>query len=95
MTDAQGRAARFTPFDGALAHAVFFREASLEYVHTHICAPNSPACASTVRGPAGRVAGDGKLRVGVLLPVSGTWRMFLRTKIEGRELVTPFTLRVR
>jgi len=34
------------------------------------------------------------LRVGVLLPVAGTWRLFLRTKIAGRELVTPFTLPV-
>jgi hypothetical protein len=95
VTDSMGRPARFTPFDGALAHAVFFRERSLDYIHTHICAPNTPACAGTVRGPAGGAIGHGLLRVGVLLPAPGTWRMFLRTKIGGVERATPFTLRAR
>ena len=95
VTDAHGAPVSFSPFDGALAHAVFFREGSLAYVHTHICAPNVPACASTARGPVGSATKPGVLRVGALLPVSGRWRMFLRTKIKGRELVTPFTLVVR
>jgi len=92
VTDPRGRPVTFTAFDGALAHAIFFREGSLDYIHTHICAPNAPACASAVKGPAGGATGNGRFRIGVLLPVSGTWRMFLRTKIDGVERVTPFTL---
>ena len=95
VTDATGAPAVFTPFDGAIAHAIFFREGSLDYFHTHICAPNAPACTSSTRGPAGSATTPGILRVGALLPVAGRWRMFLRTKIAGRELVTPFTLVVR
>ena len=32
-----GTAARFTPWYGALAHAIFFRAWSLDYFHTHVC----------------------------------------------------------
>jgi hypothetical protein len=31
----------------------------------------------------------------VLVPVSGTWRLFLQTKVDGRILTAPFTLEVR
>jgi len=31
----------------------------------------------------------------VLLPVSGTWRLFLQLKQGGRILTAPFTLKVR
>jgi hypothetical protein len=31
----------------------------------------------------------------VLLPVDGTWRLFLQFQTNGRILTAPFTLRVR
>jgi hypothetical protein len=37
----------------------------------------------------------GVLRVGVLLPRAGTWRLFLQTKVDGRVLTAPFTLTVK
>ena len=37
----------------------------------------------------------GKARVGVLLPVAGTWRLFLQFQANGRIITAPFTLRVR
>jgi hypothetical protein len=91
-----GSAARFTPWFGALAHTIFFRAGALDYFHTHVCAPNMPGCAS-VLGPT-RVTGSstrpGELRVGVLLPVPGTWRLFVQCKVDG-VLTAPFTLSVR
>ena len=94
VTDERGRPVTFSPFDGALAHAIFFRKGTLDYFHTHVCAPDAFACTSATRGPVGSATKAGVLRVGVLLPVAGTWRLFLRTKIAGRELLTPFTLHV-
>ena len=44
VTDPHGRKATFIPWFGALAHAIFFHEGSLDYFHTHICAPNAPNC---------------------------------------------------
>jgi len=41
-----GRPATFTPWYGALAHAIFFRAGSLDYYHTHVCAPGATGCAS-------------------------------------------------
>jgi hypothetical protein len=93
VTDRRGRSARFTSFDGALAHAIFFREGTFDYFHNHVC--HNHVRASATRGPVGRATRPGVLRVCALLPVAGTWRLFLRTKIAGRELVTPFSLRVR
>jgi hypothetical protein len=43
----------------------------------------------------GTATRPGQLRVGVLLPVSGTWRLFLQCKVDGRILTAPFTLEVR
>jgi hypothetical protein len=97
VTDPQGLPARFTPWFGALAHAVFFRAGSLDYFHTHVCAPGATGCAS-VLGPAtvtGTSTTPGQLHVGVLLPVAGTWRLFLQTKVNGHVLTAPFTLKVR
>jgi hypothetical protein len=97
VTDAQGRPVRFTPYYGALAHAIFFRRGTLDYFHTHVCAPNASGCASSLGGASvtGSTSAPGKLRVGVLLPASGVWRLFLQTKVDGRILTAPFTLRVR
>jgi hypothetical protein len=97
VTDPQGRPATFTPWYGALAHAIFFRQNSLDYFHTHICAPHAPGCTSVLGGA--RVTGSsttpGKLTIGVLVPVPGTWRLFLQCQVNGRILTAPFTLTVK
>jgi hypothetical protein len=97
VTDPSGRPARFTPWYGALAHAIFFRAKTLDYFHTHVCGPSAPNCANTP-GVAARVTGQsttpGKLRVGILLPEPGTWRLFLQMKAQGHVLTAPFTLKV-
>jgi hypothetical protein len=96
VTDPQGRPARFTPWFGALAHAIFFRSVSLDYFHTHVCQSGASGCTSFLGGAtvAGSSSTPGKLNVGVLVPVPGTWRLFLQCKVNGRVLTAPFTLRV-
>jgi hypothetical protein len=98
VTDPAGRPTSFTPWFGALAHAIFFREGSLDYFHTHICAPSAPNCGSLPGVPASRItgssAGPGRINVGVLLAAPGTWRLFLQMKQHGRILTAPFTLKV-
>jgi hypothetical protein len=96
VTDPQGRPARFTPWFGALAHAIFFRAGSLDYFHTHVCAPGASGCTSVLGSAkiAGSSSTPGKLSVGVLVPVPGTWRLFLQCKANGHILTAPFTLRV-
>jgi hypothetical protein len=98
VTDSHGRKVTFVPWFGALAHAIFFHEDSLDYFHTHICAPNAPNCGvlpgvSSTR-ITGRSTAPGKLTVGVLLPVPGVWRLFLQMKLGGRIVTAPFTLHV-
>ena len=97
VTDPTGRPVRFKPWFGALAHAIFFRAGSLDYFHTHVCGPSTPGCTSILGGArvTGRPAGPGQLHVGVLLPVAGTWRLFLQFRDRGRVVTAPFTLRVR
>jgi hypothetical protein len=96
VTDAQGRPVTFVPWFGALAHAIFFHQGSLDYFHTHVCAPGAANCASVLG--ATRIAGQstrpGKLTIGVLLPVPGTWRLFLQMKLGGHVLTAPYTLDV-
>ncbi len=96
VTDRQGRPARFTPWLGALAHAIFFREKTLDYFHTHVCAPGATGCTSQLGGASvtGTSATPGDLEIGVLLPVAGTWRLFVQTKVGGKVLTAPFTLTV-
>ena len=68
-------------------------QGSLDYFHTHICAPNATNCF----GPAGRrtrrgsgsSTAPGKLTVGVLLPEPGTWRLFLQTNLGGHNVTAP------
>jgi hypothetical protein len=97
VTRPDGSAARFTPWFGALAHAIFFRAGALDYFHTHVCAPGMSGCTSVLGGS--RVTGSstkpGRLRVGVLLPVPGMWKLFLQCRVDGRVLTAPFTLEVR
>jgi hypothetical protein len=94
VRDPHGRPPVLEPFYGALAHAILFRAGTLDYFHTHVCAPNAPGCTSLTRAPTGRPTAPGVLRVGLLLPVPGTWRLFLQTEIGGRIVTAPFTLRV-
>jgi hypothetical protein len=97
VTRPDGMPATFTPWFGALAHAIFFREGTLDYFHTHVCSAQTSGCTSVLGGS--RIVGSqtkpGVLHVGVLLPRSGTWRLFLQTKVDGRVLTAPFTLNVR
>jgi hypothetical protein len=97
VTDPSGKPVIFHPWFGALAHAIFFRQGSLDYFHTHVCGPSTPGCTSVFGGArvVGRPAGPGKLNVGVLLPIGGTWRLFLQFRDRGRIVTVPFTLRVR
>jgi hypothetical protein len=98
VTDAHGHKPTFVPWFGALAHAIFFREGSLDYFHTHICAPNAPNCGTLPGVASSRISGTssapGKLTIGVLLPEPGTWRLFLQMKLAGRIVTAPFTLQV-
>lgn len=97
VTGPNGKPARFTPWFGALAHAIFFRRGSLDYFHTHVCSPGAAGCTSTLG--ATRVTGSsstpGKLDVGVLVPVPGEWRLFIQCRVAGHVLTAPFTLQVR
>jgi hypothetical protein len=96
VTDPSGKPVVFHPWYGALAHAIFFRQGSLDYFHTHVCGPSTPGCTSVLGGATvvGRPAGPGQLNVGVLLPIAGTWRLFLQFRDRGRIVTAPFTLRV-
>ena len=97
VTDPDGRPAEFTPYYGALAHAIFFKEGSLDYCHTHVCAPGATGCTSQFGGTSvtGTSSTPGDLEIGVLLPVAGTWRLFIQTKVAGKVLTAPFTLTVQ
>jgi len=94
VTDPQGHPATFTTYRGALAHAIFIREGSLDYFHTHVCSPGAIDCTSALGATkvTGSSTAPGLLKVGVLLPAPGTWRMFLITYIGGRLLTVPYTL---
>jgi hypothetical protein len=98
VTDSHGRRVSFSPWFGALAHAIFFHAGSLHYFHTHVCAPNAPNCGSLAGVSSSRVTGQstspGKLKIGVLLPEAGTWRLFLQMKLGGRVVTAPYTLTV-
>jgi hypothetical protein len=98
VTTPQGKPVNFVPWFGALAHAIFFHQGSLDYFHTHICAPNAPNCGSLAGVPITRVTGHatpGKLTVGVLLPVPGTWRLFLQLRQGSKIITAPYTLQVK
>jgi hypothetical protein len=96
VTDSRGAKVGFVPWFGALAHAIFFHQGSLDYFHTHVCAPGATNCSSVLG--AARISGQsttpGKLTLGILLPVPGTWRLFLQMNLGGRVITAPYTLRV-
>jgi hypothetical protein len=97
VTDPDGRPADFTPWYGALAHAIFFRAGSLDYFHTHVCAPGASGCTSALGATkvTGSSSTPGRLNVGVLVPTPGTWRLFLQCRVNGHVLTAPFTLNVK
>jgi hypothetical protein len=97
VRDPAGRPAEFTPWFGALAHAIFFRSGSLDYFHTHVCSADAVGCTSVLGATrvTGKSTTPGKLTVGVLVPVAGTWRLFLQCRVDGHVLTAPFTLVVR
>ena len=97
VTGPDGKPATFQPYYGALAHAIFFRRGSLDYFHTHVCAAGAAGCTSTLGATqvTGSSSAPGVLRVGVLVPVAGTWRLFLQAQVNGHILTAPFTLVVR
>jgi len=96
VLDPQGHKVTFVPWFGALAHAIFFHEGSLDYFHTHVCGANAPNCTSVLGATriTGRATAPGKLTLGVLLPVPGTWELFLQMKLGGRVVTAPYTLHV-
>jgi hypothetical protein len=96
VTDAEGKPVTFKPFYGALAHAIFFRAGTLDYFHSHICG-NDPVCTAGFGTPAttGHSTQPGRLQLGVLLPATGRWRLFLQVSRGGKLVTAPFTLRVR
>jgi hypothetical protein len=95
VTDATGKPARFVPWYGALAHAIFFHVGTLDYFHTHVCAPDASGCASLLAGATvtGRSSAPGKLTIGILLPTAGTWKLFLQAKPDGRLVTVPYVLK--
>jgi hypothetical protein len=99
VTNPDGGKVTFVPWFGALAHAIFFRQGSLDYFHSHICAPSAPNCGSLPGVSSTRVTGrsssPGKLTIGILLPEPGTWRLFLQMKLRGQIVTAPYTLQVR
>ena len=96
VTDGNGRPVTFKPFYGALAHAIFFRAGTLDYFHSHICG-SDPACSAGFGSPAttGHSTKPGRLELGVLLPATGRWRLFLQVTRGGALITAAFTLDVR
>jgi len=96
VRDPAGHKAIFGSWRGALAHAIFIHQGSLDYFHTHVCSPGSRYCTSVLGATkvTGTSSAPGKLQVGVLLPEPGTWRLFLLTYIDGKHLTPTFTLNV-
>jgi len=97
VTDAAGKPARFVPWFGALAHAIFFHVGTLDYFHTHVCAPGATGCTSLLAGAkvVGRSSAPGKLTIGILLPTAGTWKLFLQSKPNGKLVTAPYILKAR
>jgi hypothetical protein len=96
VRDPKGRKVDFVPWFGALAHAIFFHQGSLDYFHTHVCGAGAVNCTSVLGGArvAGQATAPGKLTLGVLLPVPGTWKLFLQMKLGGKVITAPYTLKV-
>jgi hypothetical protein len=96
VLDPSGHKVSFVPWFGALAHAIFFHQGSLDYFHTHVCGAGATNCTSAIGATrvTGTATAPGKLTLGVLLPVPGTWRLFLQMKLGGKVITAPYTLHV-
>jgi len=96
VRDPQDRKVTFVPWFGALAHAIFFHQGSLDYFHTHVCGAGAINCASVLGSTrvTGTATAPGRLTIGVLLPVPGTWRLFLQMKLGGSIVTAPYSLKV-
>jgi hypothetical protein len=96
VTDGHGHPVHFVPWFGALAHAIFFHADSLDYFHTHVCAPDAPNCSTALGGSriTGHPTAPGQITLGVLLPVPGTWELFVQMLLGGHVVTAPFTLLV-
>jgi hypothetical protein len=97
VRDPHGHPAQFVPWFGALAHAIFFHAGTLDYFHTHVCGSGAANCTSAFGTTriSGSSTAPGRLTLGVLLPVPGTWELFLQMKLGGHVLTVPYTLDVR
>jgi hypothetical protein len=97
VTDPSGKPATFQPWYGALAHAIFFQKGTLNYFHTHVCSPGAGGCTSVLgtQKVTGSSSTPGLLTVGVLVPLPGTWKLFLQIQSHGKVVTAPFTLVVR
>ena len=97
VTDAKGKPVKFTPFYGALAHAIFFRDGSLDYFHSHICG-SDPACSAGLRN-AGHDAGTARSPAASssasCCPATGTLAAVPPGHPRGKLLTAPFTLSVQ
>lgn len=96
VADASGAPAKFSTWYGATAHAIFFKQGSLDYFHTHVCRLEDKVCSKAVSGTsvAGKASKPGQLTVGALLPSAGTWKLFLQAKLNGKVVTAPYTLKV-
>jgi hypothetical protein len=96
VTDPDGRPAAFGTWFGATAHAIFFKDKTLDYFHTHVCQPQAKACQAASGGntTVGTSDAPGQLQVGALLPSAGKWKLFLQTKVNGDVVTVPYTLQV-
>ena len=86
VTRPDGTPATFTPWFGALAHAIFFQVGSLSYFHTHVCSAQTSGCTSILGGT--RVTGTqtrpGVLRIGTKTPARyAVSSGYLRVDPEG------------
>ena len=90
-----GQPARFTPWYGALAHAIFFRRVARLLPHARVRARRE-GCTSIARRPAGdgHVDDAGEARGRRARAGRRAWRLFLQCRVNGHVLTAPFTLKV-
>jgi hypothetical protein len=92
VTGPDGNPVHFTPWFGALAHAIFFRPGSLDYFHTHVCSPDAPNCAGRPGATTTRTGQPGLIKALAILPEPGAWEVFVQCKVDGHVLTAPYTL---
>ena len=93
VTDPARAKPMFGTWLGALAHAIFIHEGSLDYFHTHVCSPGRDLLHLRARRDPGHRQLEpprDQLKVGVLLPEPGTWRMFLLTYMQRAHITAPY-----